>query len=103
MNYGNYINYKIKLEKFKYSNCLQTFECILALLVYLYNKCVFSNIVFRFVVIKCIREHGSKIFLNMFSKMFRKCPRSVNNFRTDHFVQHFLGLLVLNVFWGLKL
>ena len=44
-------------------------------------------IVFGFVVLNSILEHGLKLFFDMFSRFNEKRPRSVNNFRTDHLVR----------------
>ena len=55
------------------------------------------NIVFGFCVFDCIWEHRLDVFLNIFRKTkTTKNPRSVNNFRTDHFVRDFGEFSVLN-------
>ena len=59
----------------------------------LYNKLIFRIsdsesaylTIYIGTVVKCIFEHVFENFHKYFKK-FKKCPRSVNNFRTDHFV-----------------
>ena len=74
-------------------NCRFTFryfECIFCF-AYFVKEIVILNIVFGFVVLNSIWEHGFKQFLDIVSKMFKnKCPRSVNNFRTEHLGRYFL-------------
>ena len=68
---------------------VQHFESILALLVYFVLQFFILNIVFGFVVFDSIWERCSKLVFENISKTFQKCPRSVDNFRTDHFCEMF--------------
>ena len=88
-----WISYKIYLVSIC-SNYFQNFECILALLVYFVQWIVILNTGFGLCVFDCIWEHSLKKLnvLRFFeNKKLQKCPRSVNNSRTDHFL----------IFWGI--
>ena len=51
---------------------------------YFIKQIVILNIVFEFVVLNSIWEHGLNIFFDIVSNIFKRCPRSVNSFRTEH-------------------
>ena len=53
------------------------------------KQIVILNIVFGFVVLNSIWEHGLKTLFDNFSNIFKKCPRSVNNSRTEHLGAYF--------------
>ena len=69
---------------FHFSKLFKNIESILAFVGYFVEEIVILNIGFGFVVLKSIWEHCLKIVFDTFSTFFKKCPRSVNNFRTEH-------------------
>ena len=60
---------------------------------YFVKEIVIVNSVFGFVVLNSIWWHGLKVSFDIYSKIFKKCPRSVNNFRMAH-LGIVLGFLV---------
>ena len=80
---------KLSIYFSKFRKCFGIFGVFIQQIVVL-------NIGFGFCVFRSIWEHGLKQFFEHFFEFVQTNPRSVINFRTDHFVRDVLGLLVLN-------
>ena len=83
MNYAIYTYNKALLIFFGFFEMFPKFESCFAFLVYFVQRTDILNIVFGFCASNCIWGYRLNVFLNILSKCFKKCPTSVNNFRTE--------------------